>query len=30
MTRRILWQTAGFLILWGVIIAGMMIGASVT
>ncbi len=30
MTRHILWQTAGFLILWGVIIAGMMIGASVT
>lgn len=30
MTRRILWQTAGFLILWGVIIAGMMIGSTLT
>lgn len=30
MTRRILWQTAGFLAFWGVIIAGMMIGSTIT
>lgn len=30
MIRSICWQTAAFLALWSVIIAGMMIGSSIT